>query len=126
MLFRLLHRTILGEFFGTPVEEPRLSQILEWSLDETKTKRSQTRPTLSKVLGVSNKGLQSLASLCRELQEMFRDQPIMLCQTAIAELFKVSQPTVSEWIRALRTLRVLKLAEPAIPSVRAARYYFID
>ena len=45
---------------------------------------------------------------------MFGDQPIMLCQTAIAELFKVSQPTVSEWIRVLRTLEVLKLAEPAI------------
>jgi hypothetical protein len=93
---------------------------------ESAFKRSQTRPTPSRVLDVSNEGVQSLASLCRELQEMFGDQPIMLCQTAIAELFQVSQPTVSEWIRALRTLEVLKLAEPAIPNCRAARYYFIE
>jgi hypothetical protein len=31
---------------------------------------------------------------------MFGDQPIMLCQTAIAKLFKVSQQTISERIRA--------------------------
>ena len=93
---------------------------------ESALKRARRREPPSKVSLVSNKGLRSLASLCRELQEMFGDQPIMLCQTAIAELFKVSQPTVSEWIRALRTLEVLKLAEPAIPNCRAARYYFIE
>ena len=93
---------------------------------ESAFERSERREPPSKVSLVPNKGLQSLASLCRELQEMFGDQPIMLCQTAIAELFKVSQPTVSEWIRALRTLEVLKLAEPAIPNCRAARYYFIE
>ena len=93
---------------------------------ESAFKRSERREPPSKVLDIPNKGLQSLASLCRELQEMFGDQPIMLCQTAIAELFKVSQPTISEWIRALRTLEVLKLAEPAIPNCRAARYYFIE
>ena len=57
---------------------------------------------------------------------MFGEQPIMLCQTAIAKLFNVSQQTISEWIRALKTLRILKLAEPAIKNVKAARYYFTD
>jgi hypothetical protein len=33
---------------------------------------------------------------------------------------------VSEWIRVLRTLRVLRLAEPAIKNVKAARYYFTE
>jgi hypothetical protein len=88
--------------------------------------RSQRRQPPSKVLLVPNKGLQSLASLCRELQEMFGEQPIMLCQTSIAKLFKVSQQTISEWIRALRTLDVLRLAEPAVKNARAARYYFIE
>jgi len=57
---------------------------------------------------------------------MFGDQPIMLCQTAIAKLFDVSQQTISEWIRALRTLELLKLAEPAIKNVKAARYFFTN
>jgi hypothetical protein len=75
---------------------------------ESAFQRSQSRQPPSKVLLVPNEGLQSLASLCRELQEMFRDQPIMPCQTAIARLFRVSQQTISDWIRALKTLHVLR------------------
>ena len=93
---------------------------------ESAFQRSERRQPPSKVSLVPNRGLRSLASLCRELQEMFRDQPIMLCQTSIAKLFKVSQQTISEWIRALRTLDVLRLAEPAVRNARAARYYFIE
>jgi hypothetical protein len=93
---------------------------------ESAFQRSERRQPPSKVSLVPNKGLQSLASLCRELQEMFGDQPIMLCKTSIARLFKVTQQTISDWIRALRTLDVLKLAEPAIKNARAARYYFIE
>jgi hypothetical protein len=92
----------------------------------TAFERAKRRQPPSKVSLVPNKGLQSLASLCRELQEMFGDQPIMLCQTPIAKLFKVSQQTISEWIRALRTLDVLRLAEPAVKNARAARYYFVE
>ena len=93
---------------------------------ESAFQRSKLRQPPSKVSLVRNRGLRSLASLCRELQEMFGDQPIMLCQTSIAKLFKVSQQTISEWIRALRTLDVLRLAEPAVKNARAARYYFIE
>jgi hypothetical protein len=90
----------------------------------TAFERAKLRQPPSKVL-VVNKDLQLLASLCCELQEMFGDQPIMLCQTSIAKLFTVSQQTISKWISALKTLGVLKLAEAAIPNARAARYYFI-
>ena len=75
---------------------------------------------------VPNKDLQLLAALCRGLQEMAGDQPIMLVQARIAELFGVSQQTISGWIRALKPLGVLRLAEPPIKRVRAARYYFVD
>jgi hypothetical protein len=88
--------------------------------------RAKRRQPPSKVLFLSNKELQLLASLCRELQEMTGDQPIMLCQTQIAKLFTVAQQTISEWIRALKTLQVLRLAEPAVKKARAARYYFIE
>jgi len=87
--------------------------------------RAKRKQPPSKVMLVS-KELQLLASLCRELQEMAGDQPIMLCQTQIAKLFTVAQQTISEWIRALKTLRVLRLAEAAIKNHRAARYYFIE
>jgi len=93
---------------------------------ESAFQRSERRQPPSKVLLVPNKGLRSLASLCRELQEMFGDQPIMLCQTSIAKLFHVTQQTISTWIHALKTVGVLRLAEPAIKNARAARYYFIE
>jgi Tfp pilus assembly protein PilN len=58
---------------------------------------------------------------------MTGDQPFMLCQASVAKLFRhSSHRTISNWIRALRTLEVLKLAEAAIPNARAARYYFIE
>jgi hypothetical protein len=70
---------------------------------ESAFQRSKARQTPSKVLDVPSENLRLLASLCRELQEMFDDQPIMLCQTAIA-----------------------KLAEPAIKNVKATRYFYIE
>jgi len=91
----------------------------------TAFERSKHRQPPSKVL-LAPKQLQLLASLCRELQEMSGDLPIMLHQASIAELFALSQQTISEWIRALKTLGVLRLAEAAIKNHRAARYYFIE
>jgi hypothetical protein len=88
--------------------------------------RAKLRQPPSKVLDGPNNDLRLLASLCRELQEMFGDQPIMLRQVSIAKLFDVSQQTISTWIKALKTLRVLRLAEAPIPKARAARYYFIE
>jgi hypothetical protein len=92
---------------------------------ESAFQRSQRRQPPSKVVLVPNTGLRSFARLCCELQEMFGDQPVMLHQVSIAKLFKVTQQTISSWIRALITLDVLRLAEPAIKNVRAARYYFV-
>jgi hypothetical protein len=91
----------------------------------TAFERAKLREPPPKVVDLPS-DLRLLASLCRELQDMAVDQPIMLCQTSIAKLFTVSQQTISEWIRALRTLDVLRLAEPAVKKARAARYYFIE
>lgn len=91
----------------------------------TAFERAKHRQPPSKVL-LAPKQLQLLASLCRDLQEMAGDLPIMLHQASIAKLFAVSQQTISEWIRALKTLGVLRLAEPAVMNIRAARYYFIE
>jgi hypothetical protein len=93
---------------------------------ESAFERAKLRQPPSKILDLPNNALRLLASLCRELQEMFGDQPIMLHQVSIAKLFDVSQQTISTWIKALKTLRVLRLAEPPIPNARAARYYFIE
>jgi hypothetical protein len=88
--------------------------------------RAKRRQPPAKVLPVPNQGLRLLASLCGELQEMTGGQPFMLHQSSIAKLFHTQQQTISNWIKALRTVEVLKLAEAAIPNARAARYYFIE
>jgi hypothetical protein len=88
--------------------------------------RAKRRKPPEKVLLVRNAGVQLLASLCRELHEMAGDQPIMLCQMSIAKLFgHSSHRTISDWIRALKTLDVLKPAEAAIRMVRAGRYFYV-
>jgi len=92
---------------------------------ETAFRRAQHREPPSKVGPVRNKGLRLLASLCQELQYLYGDQPIMLCQTSVAKLFPVTQQTISTWIHALKALQVLRLAEPAVKNARAARYHFI-
>jgi hypothetical protein len=72
--------------------------------------RAKNRPPPPKVSAISNKGVQLLASVCRELQEMMGDQPIMLHQASIAKLFGHSDHrNISNWIKALKTLGVLKV-----------------
>ena len=88
--------------------------------------RAKRREPPSKVLIIANEGVRLLASLCRELQEMAGDQPIMLHQLSVAKLFgHSSHRTISNWIRALKTLDVLKPAEAAIPGARAGRYLYV-
>ena len=89
--------------------------------------RAKRREPPSKVLIIANEGVRLLASLCRELQLMAGDQPIMLHQLSIANLFGYSSHrNISNWIRALKTLAVLKPAEAAIPNARAARYFYLE
>ena len=88
--------------------------------------RAKRREPPLKVLLVRNDGVRLLASLCRELQEMAGNQAFMLCQMSIAKLFgHSSHRTISNWIRALKTLDVLKPAEAAIPKARAGRYVYV-
>jgi hypothetical protein len=89
--------------------------------------RANCRQPPSKVLVIPNEGVRLLASLCRELQEMAGDQPFMLCQTSVAKLFgHSSHKSISNWIRALKTIGVLKLVEAAIPNARTARYSYVE
>jgi hypothetical protein len=74
--------------------------------------RAKRREAPLKVLMNPHQGVRLLAGLCRELQEMAVDRPFMLCQMSVANLFgHSSHKTISNWIRALKTLEVLKLAE---------------
>lgn len=71
--------------------------------------------------------LRLFACLCRELQVMAGDQPIKLHQVSLAKLFGHSHwRTIGSWIKALKTLELLKLAEPAIANERAARYFYTE
>ena len=88
--------------------------------------RAKRREPPSEVLAIPNEQVRLFASLCRELQEMTGDQPIMLHQVSIGKLFGRCWRTIGNWIKALKTLRVLKLAEPAIKNKKAARYYYLE
>jgi len=89
--------------------------------------RAKRREPPSKVLIVANDGVRLIASLCRELQDMAGDQPFMLCQMSVAKVFgHLSHRNISNWIHALKTLGVLKLAEAAVPRVKTARYFYAD
>ena len=89
--------------------------------------RAKRREPPAKVAIIANQYLRLFAGLCRELHEMASGQPIMLCQTSVAKLFgHSSHRTISNWIKALKTLEVLRPAEAAIPRARAARYFYIE
>jgi hypothetical protein len=88
--------------------------------------RAKRRQPPPKVLMIPNEGVRLLASLCRELQEMAGEQPFMLCQTSVAKLFgHSSHRTVSNWIRALKTLEILKVAERWRQG-KATRYSYVQ
>jgi hypothetical protein len=88
--------------------------------------RAKRRQPPPKVLMIPNEGVRLLASLCRELQEMAGEQPFMLCQTSVAKLFgHSSHRTVSNWIRALKTLEILKVAERWRQG-KATRYSYVE
>jgi hypothetical protein len=86
---------------------------------------SQSRQPPSKVLPVPNEGLQSLASLCRELQEMFRDQPHHAVPSGHCEAV---QSIAADHLRldSCAQNAACPETEPAIKNVKAARYYFIE
>src|SRR5205823_4029545 len=87
--------------------------------------RAKTKSPPAKVLIHQNTEVRLLASLCRELQEMAGDQPIMLHQSSIAKLFGHASPrNISNWIRGLKTLEVLRPAE-SWGWRKAARYFYI-
>jgi hypothetical protein len=88
--------------------------------------RAKLRGPPQKVLLDPNKDVQLFASLCRELHEMAGDQPIMLHQVSIAKLFgHLGHRNISNWIKALKTLDVLRIAEPWKLG-KAARYFYIE
>lgn len=81
----------------------------------------------AKLLTIPNPELRLFACLCRELQTMAGDQPVMLHQVSLARLFGHSHwRTIGNWIKALKTLGMLKVAEPAITNARAARYFYTE
>jgi hypothetical protein len=89
--------------------------------------RAKRREPPAKILLNPNEGVRLFASLCRELQEMAGNQAIMLCQSSVAKLFGHSHHrNISNGIRALETLDVLKSADPAIPNARAGRYFYLE
>ena len=95
-------------------------ETLKAALDRAKGKAPP-----AKVLEHPNKEVHVFASLCRELQEMAGDQPLMLCQNSVAKLFGHSHHrNVSNWIKALKTLNVLKVSERWSWG-KAARYFYV-
>jgi hypothetical protein len=88
--------------------------------------RAKQRQPPSKVLVIRHAEVRLLASLCRELHDMAGGQPIMLHQVSVSKLFgHCDHRNVSNWLKTLKTLGVLRPAEAAIPKGRAARYFYV-
>jgi hypothetical protein len=87
--------------------------------------RAKRRQPPAKVLVICNERVQLFASLCRELHEMAENQPIMLHQMSVAKLFgHSSHRNISNWIKACKTLEILRVAEPWRQG-KATRYFYI-
>jgi hypothetical protein len=88
--------------------------------------QAKRREPPSKVSMIRTEGVRLLASLCCELQQMAGDQPFMLCQMSVAKLFgHSSHRTISDWIKALKALDLLRVAEPWRLR-RATRYFYAE
>jgi hypothetical protein len=93
---------------------------------EAAFERAKAKMPPEKVVVHPNKEVRLLASLCRELQEMAGNQPFMLCQMSVANLFgHSSHRNVSNWIKAFKTLGVIKIAIPCSLN-RATRYWYVE
>jgi hypothetical protein len=82
-------------------------------------------PTI--ILMHPNSDVHLFASLCRELQEMAGEQPFMLCQMSVAKLLfgHSHHRNISNWVKALKTLRLLELAEQWKLG-KASRYFYVE
>jgi len=88
--------------------------------------RAKHMPPPPKIAGIGNKDVQLFASLCRELQQMMGEQPIMLHQKSVGRLFGQSgHRNISNWIKAFRKLGVLRVAE-RWSFGKAQRYFYIE
>jgi hypothetical protein len=88
--------------------------------------RAKRREPPSNVLIIPNEGVRVLASLCGELQQMAGDQPFMLHQLSVAKLFgHCGHRNICNWLKVLKTLGVLKVAEPWNQG-RATRYFYVE
>lgn len=86
--------------------------------------RAKKQPPPAEILQHPNSQVRLFASLCRELHRMGGGKQIMLDQKSISRLFNCTWQTIGNWIKALKTIGVLKLAEPAVKRQRAARYFY--
>ncbi|HWX17461.1 MAG TPA: hypothetical protein VNY07_12820 [Chthoniobacterales bacterium] len=88
--------------------------------------RAKSKPPPEKILLHSNIHVRLFANLCRELQEMAGDQPFMLCQMSVAKMFgHSSHRNISNWIKACKTLDIVRVAEPWRQG-KATRYFYIE
>lgn len=65
-------------------------------------------------------------SLCRELHFMMKEQEIMLGQEAVASVLECDQKTISNYIKAVKNLGILKTAHASISKKKAATYFYCE
>jgi hypothetical protein len=62
-----------------------------------------------------------------ELHEMAGDQPIMLHQVSVAGLFRQSHwRTIRNWIKALKTLEVLKPGRSGDSKLESGEIFYVE
>jgi hypothetical protein len=91
---------------------------------EAAFRKAQGTQAPEKLREYPNTDVQLFGSLCRELHSMSNGQQIMLAQQPIAELFGCDPRTISNWIRALMTLDLLKLDKKGFKGKSASTYFY--
>jgi hypothetical protein len=89
-------------------------------------KLTKNEPPHEKLMGERFRSdIQHFANFCRAMHVICEGGPILLAQVPISVQFGCHQSTVSNWIKALVTLGILKLEKKGYEGGGASTYFYI-
>jgi DNA-binding transcriptional ArsR family regulator len=93
---------------------------------EVAVSRAKAAP-LPQVRGFTDERIRLLAAICREMQELTKDNPFFLPTRKLGEILGVHWTQVARWLRALEALGIIHLAPGEVRrrgGSRSPRYHY--